>query len=72
MSPLIKSGQEVRLEPLRNAPIEKGDIVLARVHGQVYLHLVSAVQGDRVQISNNKGRVNGWASQVYGRATLRD
>jgi hypothetical protein len=28
------------------------------------LHLVSAVDGDRVQISNNKGRVNGWVNKA--------
>jgi hypothetical protein len=42
--------------------------VLARVAGTVYLHLVSAVNADRVQISNNRGRVNGWTNHalVYG------
>ena len=43
---------------------------LARVSGTVYLHLVSAVDAGtgRVQISNNRGRINGWTNQsrVYG------
>ncbi|NUR64902.1 MAG: S26 family signal peptidase, partial [Streptomyces sp.] len=47
-----------------------GDIVLARVAGTVYLHLVSSVDlaRKRVQISNNRGRVNGWTShdRVFG------
>ncbi|MCE7007609.1 hypothetical protein LWC34_33015 [Kibdelosporangium philippinense] len=47
-----------------------GDIVLARVAGTVYLHLVSALDPvrKRVQISNNRGRVNGWTShdRIFG------
>jgi hypothetical protein len=50
--------------------LEVGDIVLARVAGTLYLHLVSAVDpgNGRVQISNNRGRINGWTSQakVFG------
>jgi hypothetical protein len=55
------------------AKVEVGDIVLARVAGVVYLHLVSAVEPakGRVQISNNRGRVNGWTSyaRVFGICT---
>lgn len=61
MTPRIQSGERVtvrRLEP--DEPVSKGDVVLARVNGRYYLHLVSALNGGRVQISNNKGRVNGW------------
>ena len=34
-----------------------------------YLHLVKAVQGDRYQIGNNRGGINGWITrrQIYGR-----
>ena len=70
MVPLIRSRQLVRVAPVDPAKVEAGDIVLARVAGTVYLHLVSAVDTsrERVQISNNRGRVNGWTSQarVYG------
>lgn len=66
MQPRIESGQLVRLEPTTSIVV--GDIVLARVKGKLWLHLVSAIDGDRVQISNNKGHVNGWTSRarVYG------
>ena len=41
-----------------------------RVAGTVYLHLVSAIDhaAKRVQISNNRGRINGWTShdRVFG------
>jgi hypothetical protein len=70
MVPLVRSRQLVRVAPVDPAKVEVGDIVLARVAGTVYLHLVSAVDTGtgRVQISNNRGRVNGWTShaRIYG------
>ena len=70
MVPLIRSGDPVTVAPADPSALEVGDIVLARVSGTVYLHLVSAVDHPRgrVQISNNRGRVNGWTghSRVYG------
>jgi hypothetical protein len=53
--------------------LEVGDIVLARVAGAVYLHLVSALANGRVQISNNRGRVNGWTGpdRVFGIAAAQ-
>jgi hypothetical protein len=70
MVPLIRSRQLVTVAPCDPAKVEVGDIVLARVAGAVYLHLVSAVEPGRgrVRISNNRGRVNGWTTyaRVYG------
>lgn len=69
MTPHIASGQQVTVRPLREGEPRKGDIVLvsmsARVH---YLHFVRAREGDRVQIANARGRVNGWAhlDRVHG------
>jgi hypothetical protein len=34
-------------------------IVLCKVNGSEYLHLVKAIQGPRFQIGNNRGRING-------------
>jgi hypothetical protein len=67
MVPLIKSGDLVTVAPADPARLEVGDIVLARVAGTTYLHLVSALDParGRVQISNNKGRVNGWTSSGH-------
>lgn len=70
MVPLIRSRQQVVVAPVDPSKVEVGDIVLARVAGTVYLHLVSSVDParKRVQISNNRGRVNGWTShdRVFG------
>ncbi|MDJ0343640.1 S26 family signal peptidase [Streptomyces sp. H10-C2] len=70
MVPLIRSRQRVVVTPVDPSKVEVGDIVLARVTGTVYLHLVSAVDParTRVEISNNRGRVNGWTShdRVFG------
>jgi hypothetical protein len=76
MVPLIRSRQLVTVTPVKADRIEVGDIVLARVAGTVYLHLVSALDTGtgRVQISNNRGRVNGWTNQarIYGICTAVD
>lgn len=76
MEPKIKSGQLVTVEPIEDhEKIEKGAIVMCKVKGNHYVHLVSATQqkmgGMRFQISNNKGRTNGWVHQdkVFGVVT---
>lgn len=71
MAPRIKSGQRVTVEPVKE--VREGDVVLCQVKGKQWLHLVTAImfgQG-RVQISNNKGRVNGWTTRdkIYGVVT---
>lgn len=68
MTPLVMDGAVVTVVPTGGREVKRGDIVLARVGGQLYLHLVSAADKNRVQISNNHGRVNGWTqrSKVYG------
>jgi hypothetical protein len=68
MSGKVESGQLCTVVPVTDAPVV-GDIVLCKVNGRQYLHLVKAVRGDRYQIGNNRGRVNGWVSRngVYGK-----
>jgi signal peptidase I len=68
MTPLIKSGQEVTVFPLRDSVLCLGDIVLCKVEGRYYLHKITAIDGDRVQIGNNHGYINGWTSRnkIYG------
>lgn len=69
MQPKIESGQLCTVSPINANELEKGDIILCKVNGQEYLHLISAIQGNRFQISNNKGHVNGWinANKIYGK-----
>lgn len=69
MAGLIESGQLVTVEPLGERLPQKGDIVLCKVKGAQYLHLVKACgAGDRYLIGNNRGGINGWTSinQIYG------
>ena len=64
----VASGQLVTVEPIGQRLLQKDDIVLCKVNGSQYLHLIKAIQGDRYQIGNNIGRINGWvtANSIFG------
>lgn len=69
MAGLISSGDLVTVEPRGARMPEKGDIVLCKVNGSHFLHLVKAVGADgRFQIGSNRGRINGWTplEHIYG------
>ena len=61
----------VTLEPCDPATLVVGDIVLVRVAGRDYLHLIKAIDRGRFLIGNNRGGINGWvgANGIYGKAT---
>lgn len=66
----IESGQLCTVVPLdSDDEINVGDIVLCKVNGREYLHLVKSMQGGRFQIGNNRGRINGWVGRnaIFGR-----
>lgn len=69
MSGKIESGQLCTVVPIDPAILSPGDIILCKVRGREYLHLIKAVQGPRFQIGNNRGRINGWvsASAIFGK-----
>ena len=70
MTPKLMSGEAVIMEPVNEDTIlEKGDIVLVKVNGRYYCHLISAIRKNSYQISNNHKHVNGWVSKskIYGR-----
>ena len=69
MSGKIESGQLCTVEPLGERAPEVGDVVLCVVRGRQLLHLVKAIKGERYQIGNNRGGVNGWigAAAIAGR-----
>ena len=70
MSGKIESGQLCTVDPLGDPrTLKVGEIVLCKVNGNEYLHLIKAIQGPRFQIGNNRGRINGWVGQsaIYGK-----
>lgn len=70
MAGKVESGQLVTLKPFDTLQYVVGDVVLVKVKGRVYLHLIKAIAGGRFLIGNNKGHDNGWTgtSNVYGKA----
>lgn len=69
MAGKIESGQLCTVEPVDVGSLRVGDIVLCKVNGREYLHLIKAIQGPRFQIGNNRGLINGWVSAgaIFGR-----
>lgn len=68
MVPLIKNGQPHRLAPTTWEQCEEGDIVFCKVRGYLYTHLVKAKDANKgLLIGNNKGGINGWTKQVWGK-----
>jgi hypothetical protein len=51
----IESGQLCTVEPVDPTTLKVGDIVLCKVNGKQYLHLVKAIQGGMVQKEAAKG-----------------
>lgn len=69
MIPRIKSGQLCTVSPESPENIQVNDIVLCKVNGCEYLHLVKAIRDGQFQIGNNKGHTNGWVSSnaIFGK-----
>ena len=69
MAGKINSGQLCMVVPVKTEDLQVGDIVLCKVNGFQYLHLIKAIQGKRFQIGNNRGRINGWIGEtgIYGK-----
>lgn len=66
----VDDGDLVTLEPCDTTSLEVGDIVLVRVHGTDYLHLIKAIDRERFLIGNNRGGTNGWVGKhaIHGKA----
>jgi hypothetical protein len=74
MTPILKSKQSVICVPVtEDTELEKKDIVLCKVNGHYYLHLIKSIKktknGCTYLIGNNHGHDNGWVSKdkIYGR-----
>ena len=61
----------VTIAPYGDAEPEVDDVVLVKVRGREYLHLIKARQDARYLIGNNRGGLNGWVGRgaIFGRAT---
>lgn len=75
MTGRIGDGDLVTLAPCRAEGLAVGDVVLVRVQGKrfshVVLHGILSVEGERLLIGSNQGRVDGWVDRgdVYGIVT---
>ena len=71
MTPILKSGQPVLVEPVtEETKLSKGDVVFTKVNGHYYLHKIISIRNDKsYQIGNNHGHINGWVSRstIYGK-----
>jgi hypothetical protein len=68
MTPILKSGQDHKLVPATWEDVDVDDIVYCKVKGHFYTHLVKAKNDEKgCLIGNNKGGINGWTKQVYGK-----
>ncbi len=67
MSPKIKSGQDHRISPTTIDDVNVGDIVYCKVKGNFYTHIVKAKGEKGCLIGNNRGGINGWTKNVYGK-----
>lgn len=77
MSGRVEDGQVVTLIPCNPKDLKVDDIVLVRIKGSTYLHLIKDIHTldskskSRYKIGNNRGGINGWVGgdAIYGQAT---
>lgn len=69
----INDGDTVVIEKCVPESLEVGNIVLVKVKGSFYLHLIKAIKDGKKKflIGNNRGGINGWvgSNAIYGVAT---
>ncbi len=62
MEPTIKRGEQIRMEPLGEEPLRRGDLVVYRMNGkadELQVKRVVALGGDRVAIQSKRVILNG-------------
>jgi hypothetical protein len=68
MVPLIHSGQNHKIAPTTIDDVNVGDIVYCKVKGNFFTHLVKAKSLEKgCLIGSNRGSINGWTKNVYGK-----
>jgi hypothetical protein len=68
----IESGNLITIEPLKEGyEFKVDDIVLCKVKGNQYVHLVKGIKQDQYLIGNNRGGINGWIGRnaIFGTVT---
>lgn len=65
----IESGDLCTVEPVKHSTLAVGEIVLCKVRGSEYLHIIKDIDGERFQIGNNRGGINGWigSDAIFGK-----
>lgn len=68
MTGKVNSGQLVFINPIGDTVLKKDDIVLCKVNGSEYLHIIKGLKKDQFLIGNNKGGINGWTGKnnIFG------
>jgi len=70
MTGIISNGQLVTVRPILESDIlVEGDVVLCKVKGRQYLHLIKALYSKGLYlIGNNRGGTNGWTARknIFG------
>ena len=72
MTGRVKSGQLCTVKPINDySKLCESDIVLCKVNGREYLHLIKKIVSGKYQIGNNVGGINGWVSAdlIFGVCT---
>ncbi len=71
MAGKVESGDLCTVAPANHSELAVGNIVLCKVMGRQYLHLIIGVRAGQYKIGNNRGGVNGWttADKIYGIVT---
>ena len=59
----IESGQLITLEVVDRNDLQVNDVVFIRWKGHYILHLIKEIQGEKILIGNNLGKINGWAKK---------
>lgn len=75
MSGRVEDGQLVEVRPVDKALLNVDDIVLCKVQGHQYLHLIKEIRESNgvrsFLIGNNVGKTNGWieGDSIFGIVT---
>lgn len=67
----VNDGDWVTLAPCDPETLSVDDVVLVKVKGNYFLHLIKDIQHGRFLIGNNLGKLNGWVEPdcIFGVAT---